>query len=179
MFLHKFKVAFYYLVVAKLPHSRLFPPASRLRQWYVSKVLKIMDRPTHMTRFEPNVYIGNARHVKIGSGCQINENVFIQGGYIGNDVLIAPNVAILSTAHIHDRIDLPIVMQGNTDPAPPVIEDGAWIARNAVIMPGLRVGAGAIVAAGAIVVKDVPPYMIVGGVPARVIKSRKVDENQR
>lgn len=177
-FAHKLKIAFYYAVIAKLPHGRLLPVASRLRAHYVCNVLKITSKVTTHTRFEPNIYIGDGTRVRIGINCQINENVFIQAAKIGDNVLIAPNVAILSTAHIHERVDLPIVLQGQTDHEPPVIGDGAWLARNVIVMPGIHIGAGAIVAAGAVVVKDVEPNTVVGGVPARVIKSRNRDAFQ-
>jgi len=64
------------------------------------------------------------------------------------------------------------VTQGEDTARPPIIEDDVWIGRNAVVMPGVRIGQGSIVAAGAIVVKDVMPYSIIGGVPARLIRMR-------
>jgi maltose O-acetyltransferase len=56
-----------------------------------------------------------------------------------------------------------------------VIEDHAWLGTRAMVLPGVTVGRGAVVAAGAVVTKDVPPYTIVGGVPARVIGQRTTD----
>lgn len=161
----------YYVVITKLPHSRLCRPLSNLRRWYVSRLLKIMI-PCRDATFEYRVYIGSGQHVHIGSHCRINEDVFIQGGKIGNYVLIAPNVAILSRSHNHGRTDIPMLMQGQSEPSPPTIEDDVWIGRNAVIMPGVRIGRGSIVGAGAIVVRDVEPYSVVGGVPARLIRMR-------
>jgi maltose O-acetyltransferase len=57
--------------------------------------------------------------------------------------------------------------------APVVIEDFAWLGSRAMVLPGVTVGKGAVVAAGAVVTRDVPPYAIVGGVPARVIGERE------
>ncbi|XOK08162.1 acyltransferase [Patiriisocius sp. Uisw_017] len=126
----------------------------------------------HTSKVEPNVYLSNTKGLTIGYNCRINENVFIQAATIGNNVLVAPNVAILSVSHHHERIDIPIVAQGDTESQPPQIQDDVWLARNVIIMPGVTIGKGAIVAAGAVVTKDVVPYTIVGGVPAKFIKKR-------
>lgn len=169
---HKTKLIIYYILIANLPHGRLFSAGSRFRAHYVSRILKIMPAPGENCRFENNIYIGDTTKLRIGKECQINENVFIQGANIGDNVLIAPYVAILSVSHIHDQIGLPIALQGETEPAPPQIGNGVWLGRNAIIMPGIYIGDNSIIAAGAVVVKDVPKNVIVGGVPARIIKHR-------
>ena len=87
--------------------------------------------------------------------------------------MIAPNVSILNSTHNYQNIDLPLIMQGEEKNLNPVIEDDVWIGRNAVIMPSIKIGQGSIVGAGAVVTKDVEPYSIVGGVPAKFIKKRK------
>lgn len=122
--------------------------------------------------FEPNIYIGNGKNISIGLYSQINEDVFIQGARIGAHVMIAPNVSILSKGHNYSDIKKPMIMQGETEENLPVIEDNVWIGRNVVIMPGVRVGTGSIIGAGAIVTKDIMKNSIVGGVPAKLIKSR-------
>lgn len=170
--LKKLALAFYYAIFYNLPHSRLLFFTSTWRVWYVAKVLNLMPYDKR-SKIEYSVYLSNAKGISFGTNCRINENVFIQQAVIGNNVLIAPNVAILSVSHNHENIDIPIVDQGDTEPNPPIIEDGVWLGRNVVVMPGIRIGAGAIVGAGAVVTKDIPPYVIAGGVPARIIKSRK------
>jgi maltose O-acetyltransferase len=124
------------------------------------------------TKLEPKVYLSDALGTKIGYNCRINENVFIQKAIIEDEVLIAPNVAILSVSHKHERLDISIIDQGDTQPNPPTIKKGAWLGRNVVILPGVTIGEGAIVASGAIVNKDVAAFTIVGGVPAKFIKNR-------
>ena len=143
-----------------------------IRVWYISKVLKLISNDKQ-TFVENNVYLSKGEHIKIGSGCHINEYVFIQGACIGNNVMIAPNVAILSTSHNHQSTLIPIINQGETKPNPPVIEDDVWLGRNVIIMPGVVIGSGSIIAAGAVVTKDVKPFSVVGGVPAKLIKTRK------
>lgn len=170
--LKKLGLAFYYAIFYNLPHSRLLSFTSTWRVWYVSKVLKLMPFDKR-SKIEYNVYLSNANGISIGYNCRINENVFIQQAVIGNNVLIAPDVAILSVSHNHENLEIPIVDQGDTEPNPPIIKDGVWLGRNVVVMPGITIGEGAIVGAGAIVTKNVAPFTVVGGVPAKMIKSRK------
>jgi acetyltransferase-like isoleucine patch superfamily enzyme len=110
--------------------------------------------------------------LSIGDNCQINENVYIQSAIIGNYVLIAQNVAILAVTHQFASVDIPIIKQGSTKPAPVIVEDDVWIGRNVVVMPGITLGKSSIIGTGAVVTKDVPPYAIVGGVPAKIIRYR-------
>ncbi len=171
--LSKIKLAIYYSFFYKLPHSRFIGFTARLRVWYLSKILKIMPYDSR-SKVEFNVYVSDAKTLQIGENCRINENVFIQGAIIGNNVMIAPNVVIMNSAHRHDDINLPIIDQGSTEETDPVIEDNVWIARNVIIMHGVTIGEGAIIAAGAVVTKDIPAYAIFGGIPAKFIKSRKL-----
>ena len=170
--LHKLRIGLYYLLVSQLPHSRYLLIFNRFRTWYVTRVLGIMQ-PHPGNYFESGIYIGDGSEVRIGMHCHINEQVFIQGAEIGDQVMIAPGVALLSTRHRHDRVDAPMISQGEEKELPPVIENDVWIGRNAIIMPGVRIGSGSIVAAGAVVTKDVAPWSIVGGVPAKLIRMRK------
>jgi len=84
---------------------------------------------------------------------------------------------IYTSNHRFDRTDIPMIDQGNTEPKAVVIEDDVWIAARAIILPGVRIGKGAVIAAGAVVTKDVPPYTVVGGIPARKIKSRVEEDS--
>ncbi|KOP64687.1 chloramphenicol acetyltransferase [Bacillus sp. FJAT-18019] len=101
---------------------------------------------------------------------------------IGNYVCIASGVIILMGGNHNHHSDwitvYPFVDQIETSYAPKgdtIIESDAWIGMNAMIMPGVTIGEGAIVAAGSVVAKDVAPYTIVGGNPAKVIKKRFTD----
>jgi acetyltransferase-like isoleucine patch superfamily enzyme len=111
--------------------------------------------------------------IRLGKNCLISEfNVLRgQGGItIGNNVYTAPHVQILAVNHVYSDRTRPIIEQGITAQGI-VVEDDAWIGAGAILLDGVRVGRGAVVAAGAVVAQDVEPYTVVGGVPARVIKT--------
>lgn len=110
--------------------------------------------------------------VRIGPKTTIDQSVRLDGRgglVIGAGVSIAPEVALLTADHDPQSSDF----AGRV--AEVVIEDHVWLGTRAMVLPGVRVGRGAVVAAGAVVTKDVPPYAIVGGVPARVIGERTED----
>ncbi|MDR2076203.1 MAG: acyltransferase [Desulfovibrio sp.] len=90
---------------------------------------------------------------------------------IGDNVAIGPMVLIQGANHVFDRLDLPIADQGHA-PSRVIIEDNVWIAARATILPGVRIHSGAVVAAGAVVTRDVPADCVVAGVPARVLRPR-------
>jgi len=111
--------------------------------------------------------------IKIGKNCLISEfNVLRgQGGItIGDNVYTAPRVQIAAINHVYTDPNVPIIKQGITAQGI-VIEDDAWIGAGAIILDSVRVGQGAVVAAGAVVTQDVPAHTIVGGVPAKVLKT--------
>jgi acetyltransferase-like isoleucine patch superfamily enzyme len=111
----------------------------------------------------------------IGNNVGIAQNCFIQVRgkvAIGNDVIFGPNVSIFSENHNFEDPDLPVSVQGETRKGV-IIEDGVWLGARVVILDGVTIGKNSIVAAGSVVNKDVEPYTIVGGVPAKLIKYRK------
>jgi maltose O-acetyltransferase len=121
---------------------------------------------------EPGVYWGAGDDIVLGSHVQINEGCRLRNVTVGDYVLIAPEVAILNLGHNTTRTDVPMMLQGTRSYPQTVIEDDVWIGMRAIILPGVRVGRGAIVAAGTVVTKDVEAYSVVGGNPARLIRRR-------
>src|SRR5690606_21995616 len=114
------------------------------------------------------IYINYGIHTKIGKNVFINFNCTILdlgGVTIEVGVLIAPNVNILSEGHPIAPKDRHTLI-----PGPILIKNNAWIGANATILPGVTIGENSIVASGAIVSKDVPDNVIVGGIPARVLR---------
>ncbi|GIV69589.1 DapH/DapD/GlmU-related protein [Caldilinea sp.] len=117
--------------------------------------------------------------IHIGANSLIGElNVLRgQGGItIGDRVYTAPMVQMLAVNHVFDDPTRPMVEQGITAEGI-VVEDDVWIGAGAIITDGVRICKGAVVAAGAVVTQDVPPYTVVGGVPAKAL--RKIDGTQR
>jgi acetyltransferase-like isoleucine patch superfamily enzyme len=112
------------------------------------------------------------KHVHVSRGSYING---IGNVIIGNDCMIGPHVVIISGTHNYTDLTVPIRKQGSVKKRI-VIEDNVWLAANVNVMPGVRIGKGSVIGAGAVVTKDIPPYSIAVGVPARIIKSRKNDE---
>jgi acetyltransferase-like isoleucine patch superfamily enzyme len=96
-------------------------------------------------------------------------NVLIGPLRIGNDVIIAQNVVFSGLNHGYEDVTMPIRNQKCTS-SEIVVEDDVWIGANAVITAGVRIGKHAVVAGGSVVTKDVPPYSVVGGNPARILK---------
>jgi acetyltransferase-like isoleucine patch superfamily enzyme len=114
----------------------------------------------------PNAGITIGERSLIGEACILRG----QGGItIGNDVYLAPLVQILAVNHVYHDTTRPISHQGITAQGI-VVEDGAWIGGSAIILDGVRIGCNAVVGAGAVVTKDVPPYTIVVGNPARIVR---------
>ncbi|MBT8544363.1 acyltransferase [Polynucleobacter paneuropaeus] len=112
--------------------------------------------------------------ISIGNNVSINVGSYIsgEGGLsIGNDVLIGPGVKVTSAGHAidgcHDLIALNPITYGLV-----VIEDGAWLGAGSVVLPGRKIGKGAVVGAGAVVTEDIPPFAVAVGNPARVVRYR-------
>lgn len=114
--------------------------------------------------------------IRIGARTIVNVGGYLsgEGGLeIGEDVLIGPHVKLLSAGHAIDDGDM-IIARNRITRASIVIEDGAWIGAGAIVLEGVRIGRGAVVAAGALVRQSIPPGMVAAGVPAAVIRPRRV-----
>jgi acetyltransferase-like isoleucine patch superfamily enzyme len=113
-------------------------------------------------------------YFKIGENSFIGPNAVMGAGggiSIGNGVLFGPDVVVSSEDHSFSDPNTPIRDQ-DVNRKGVIIEDGCWIASKAVILDGVTIGQGSVVAAGAVVTSDVPPMSVVGGVPARILKRR-------
>ena len=162
----------YYLIGAALP-DLAFPGGRIFNRFRCLCLKNILTHFGKGNEFDGRVYLGNGDNVAIGHTCQINRGCRLVNVQIGNFVMIAPDVAFIGRTHRADSVDRPMVEQGEIRFPPAVVEDDVWIGQRVLILPGLRIGQGAIVGAGAVVTKDVPPYAVVAGVPARIIKWRK------
>lgn len=167
-------------------------PGTLLRRW--------LYRPLFASagpfRSGTGVVVQGFRHISLGSGVGLNRHVSLYAARgkivmgdevfigdfssvnandaeicIGSRVAVGPMTLIQGANHAFDRMDLPIVQQGHV-PARVDIEDNVWIGARCVILPGVRIRSGAVVAAGAVVSRDVPANAVVGGTPARVLRYR-------
>lgn len=115
------------------------------------------------------------RRIYIGSFCTINKNVLLDGRggklIIGNSVDIAQECNIWTLQHDYNSTTYEAI-GGDV-----IIEDFVWLASRVTILPGVRIGKGAVVATGAVVTKNVEPYTVVGGIPAKQIgmRTKKID----
>lgn len=142
-----------------------------LRRFVCRRLFAYMGQHVNV---EQGVRFGSGENIKIGNWSGLGRNGLVSGRVqIGNYVMIGPEVMLLARSHRFDRTDIPISRQGEREMRPIEIRDDVWIGARALILPGVRIGEGAIVGAGAVVTKDVPAFAIVGGNPAKVIKWRK------
>lgn len=119
-----------------------------------------------------NVLIRSNVKIQIGEKTTINRNTCILANVvIGKECSIAPNVIMVGSNHLFKDPTTSIKSQGS-ELLGIIIEDDVWIAANVTILDGVTIGKGSVVAAGAVVNKSVPPYTIVGGVPAKEIGKR-------
>ena len=171
----KTKILFvlYMLCGSWLPKSQRSVISKNIRVAFAKKILSYCGSAVnieHNAFFTPDVSLGDRSG--IGIDCEVYGPVTI-----GKDVMMGPEVVIYTSGHKYDRLDIPMMDQGSTEKKQVTIGDDVWIGRRAIIMPGVTVGTGSIIGAGAVVTKDVPPYSVVAGVPAKVVKHRKNNDN--
>ena len=133
---------------------------------------RITGKPTpEGFRLFPPFYANIGKNITVGKGVFLNTGCHFgdQGGItIGDNVLFGSNVVIATVNHDFDPAN-----RRTAYPSPVVIGNNVWIGSSVTIVPGVTIGENAIVAAGAVVTKDVPPNTVVGGNPARIL--RKID----
>jgi galactoside O-acetyltransferase len=141
---------------------------------------------------EENVHIYRWTVIELaqGKGClKIGRNTYIQPGgvlnalvgsiIIGANCMIAARCSFVPYQHGFANLERPMREQPFTSRGDIIIEDDVWLGLNVCVMDGVTIGQGSIVGAGAVVTKDIPPYSIAGGVPARVIRARKAEDVPR
>ncbi len=104
----------------------------------------------------------------IGINCEIAPHVTI-----GNDVMMGPECMIYTSNHGMERMDIPMWKQKSTPVEPVVIGNDVWLGARVIILPGVHIGDGSVIGAGSVVTKNVEPYSVVAGNPAKLIRKRK------
>lgn len=161
----------YYGVAKHLPRSGRYTICFKyFRGWICRHIFKSAGKNINI---ESGAHFGDGSLIEIGNNSGIGVNCQVSGPVkIGQNVMMGPEVMIFTANHRFDRVDVPMRQQGNLSPQPVTIQDDVWIGARAIILSGVDVAKGAIVAAGAVVTKNVPEYAIVGGNPIRIIKYR-------
>ena len=118
------------------------------------------------------MYFFNSRNTEIGSNSGIGSLSGIGTVKLGSYVMMGTHCLLISRNHRFDDCSIPMCRQGFRPDRPIVIEDDVWIGSRVIILPGVVIGKGSIIGAGSVVTKDVEPYTIVGGNPAKLIGKR-------
>ncbi len=156
------------------PDSRFF---SELRFWYYKKCL---EKTSGRFDIGMGVIIYSPENVHIGNGTILNRFIELRASpnskiFIGDNCLLASFVMIITANHnFLDKKSL-IKNQGHSEKQV-IIGNDVWIGAKSIILPGVTIGDGAVIGAGCVVTKDVPPYCVAVGNPARIIKNREQQE---
>lgn len=129
------------------------------------------------SQVRPHVWVDHPSRISIGAnvvlrpGCMLFADLDDGGEIvIEDDALIGPNVQFFVTCHDFRAKDIPVLHQGYLPPQPIKVSRGSWIGANVVVLRGVTIGENAVVGAGSVVTRDVPPRTVVAGVPAKVIR---------
>ena len=168
----KLALVLYYLIGKHLPKSQgRFGIISQSIRYVLCK--HIFSQIGKGVNIEKNAFFGSGKDITIGERSGIGVNASIQGPLtIGKYVMMGPDVIIYTKNHCFERTDIPMLSQGDDQALAVTIEDDVWIGARVIILPGVVIGRGSIIGAGSVVTKNVEPYSIMGGVPAKIIKKR-------
>ena len=164
----------FYTIANHLPNSYL-PIVGKFSNYIRIFLCKqIFAKCGKVSIINRNVYFGKGFDIEIGDYSGIGENARIPPNtIIGKYVMIAPDLYIIASNHHFHRTDIPMCFQGGEENSKPIIiEDDVWIGGRVTITPNNIIKKGSVIAAGAVVTKDVEEYSIVAGVPAKTIKKR-------
>lgn len=164
-------IVFYKLVASKLPSSYDLVNIGQLQ--IRRAILCLLARNVGKNvNLEKGARIDNWKELEVGDNSGIGINARIGLVKIGNDVMMGPECLILTNDHDFKSKNMPMNKQGFKGHERVKIGNDVWIGQRVIILGGVEVGDGAIIAAGSVVTKNVPDYTIVGGNPARIIKKR-------
>jgi maltose O-acetyltransferase len=161
----------YYGLASHLP-PLAFPLGRQFNRLRCAALRLSLRRFGDFNEVDDRVYFGNGEDVEVGSHCQVNAGCRLTNVVLGDYVMIGPDVTFISRLHSVDRLDVPMVRQGSIECGQTLVEEDVWIGTRVIVMPGVKIGRGAIIGAGSVVTRDVSPYAIVAGAPARMLRSR-------
>ena len=166
-----------YLLVARhlpwgpRPGGRL---AKRIRGFLATYML---DQCGERVNVEHGAWFGSGRGISLGDRSDLGMDALIMGPLrVGADVMMGPRCVLISDNHAMDDTSRPMNTQGFVASRPIVIEDDVWIGAGVTVLPGVRIGRGSVIGAASVVTKDVPPWTVAAGNPARVVRQRTRSE---
>ena len=154
--------------------NKFYSYFSNLRNYIVTNVMFLKIDIGNGNKLDANIIINEPQNIKIGHNNFIGRNVHLIGhGYIsiGNNCAIAADCKFISRNHLFSDRNITIYAQGY-ELKPINIGDDVWFGYNVIVLPGVTLGSGCVVAAGSIVTKSFPDYSIISGVPAKQIGKR-------
>lgn len=119
-----------------------------------------------------NAFLADGRYIHMADRSSIGPGCKIYGAHLGYGVIVGPHCVFFKENRGADDLSKPVGAHDTTPIKVPIVEDFAWVGERALVLQGRRIGKGAIVGAGAVVTRDVPPFSIVGGNPAKIIGHR-------
>lgn len=166
-------LACFYVIGVRLPSSTtpVVGKLSRAIRGWLGRL--VLDGVGTDTNIEQGAYIGRGHGITLGDRSGIGVNCRLHGPVaIGRDVMMGPEVVVLSRNHRWQDAEIPMIDQGFDEADQVTIGDDVWIGTRVIVLPGVSVGKGSIVGAGSVVTRDVDPYTVVAGNPARPIGQR-------
>lgn len=166
----------YYTIAKKLPpsYSGIKIGQKKLRAFCGRLMLRSCGKDVNIEKnalFSKKVSLGDY------SGLGVNSKIY-GTCTIGDYVMMGEDCTVITRNHRNDRTDIPMMQQGFEEERPVTIGNDVWIGDKVTILAGVEIGDGCIIGAGSVVTKSIPPYSIAAGVPARIIRSRKEEDDE-
>lgn len=160
----------YYSLAKHLPpsYSGLKLGQKKLRAFCGKLMLKSCGKNVNIEKgafFSPKVSLGD------NSGIGVDAKIY-GTCTIGSNVMMGENCTVITRNHRFDRTDIPMTEQGFEEEQPVTIGNDVWLGDRVMLLPGVHLGDGCVVGAGSVVTRDIPPYAVACGVPARVRRYR-------
>lgn len=166
-----------------IPLTHVLLHSKRLANWLCIKKFNYFGTGSS---FRPGAYAIETKNISIGDYVVIRPQSMLFASPLSEGlqidiedyVLIGSGVHIYVTNHSFEDTEKPIYLQGSSEIKPVIIRTGSWIGANAILLPGVEIGENSVVAAGSVVTKNVSPYTVVGGNPAKTIKRLRPNVSQ-
>lgn len=163
----------YYSIAIRLPVPGM--PGALVGHWLRRRCAQALFKSCGAgVRVAAGVRFGTGKGIAIGNNSNISYHSWLYGDIsIGDFVMMGPRITILTENHQHSDLTIPMALQGQRSSQPVTIGNDVWIGTQTIILPGVSIGDHSIVGAGSVVTRDIPPWSVAAGNPARIVRSRK------